>query len=186
MPNTFILSQLILFVGLIVCVIIRPAGLNANDGISYYGTYYQTLLPYVIALTGSAMVGLYAVNKFVINPDFKYVRIIMLAIFLLTVGIVLTPYSYSQLFSDMHELFGSLTFILQGVLTIQVVLFVHRDRVNNLLILLELLGGLMSAYYLTPKQGLLIQGQMLFQLAFGLILIRSSQHLSKVPEKIKT
>ncbi len=180
-----ILSQIIFFGGMLACIVIKPAGLGANDGISYYGTYAQTIVPYIFALAGSSLAGLYAVNKFIRASGFNYVKLIMLTIFVLAIGVILTPYDYNRLFSNLHELFGTLTFILQGVLSIRLVFFVLKDRTNMLLILIELIGGLMSAYYLNPKQGLLIQGQMIFQLGFGLILIRSSALLSKSPEKIK-
>jgi hypothetical protein len=40
--------------GTFVCVELKPDGLAANDGISYYGTLPETVAPYAVAILGSA------------------------------------------------------------------------------------------------------------------------------------
>ncbi len=163
---------------------IKPNGLSTNDGLSYYGTFLETIIPYSLALAGASLLGYLSTERFINNPGLSYIKTSMLAICLLTIGVILTPYTLNITFSDLHELFGALTFILQGILTVRIVFFVRRDRLNFSLLLLELVGGLMSAYYLQPKEGFLIQGQMLFQLAFGLIMIRNAAGLSNETDSL--
>ena len=174
-----IYSQLLLFGGVAVCITLIPKGLSSNNGISYYGTHIITFSPYITAIIGSSLLGLIATSKYVASSSLNYVKPIMTTIFLLSIGIVLTPYIINPLIGDAHELLGAILFTLQLFLSFKIAMTVRKDFINIFLLLLELSGGIISAVYLLPSRGFLIQGELLFQLAFGLIMIRSAIDLSK-------
>ena len=74
---------------------------------------------------------------------------------------------------------GSVLFVLQLLLSGWLVVRVNYNIWAILLALLELAGGVASAAYLKYTHGLLIQSQILFQLAFGVLLIYTQPRLQR-------
>lgn len=173
----FLWSQCCLFVGLIACIILRPRGLGANNGISYYGTHLNTLPFYVTALSGSTLIGFQTSQKLMIDK-YKNFKIFFEALFFLALALILFPYNFNNLYSLIHQSIGTIIFLLQGIFSLYIIMKIKRDIVNIILFVLEIIGGLIAAYYLLPAQGFLIQGQILFQLAFGIIMIKNSIYLT--------
>ncbi len=172
-----ITSQLVLFLGIIICIIIRPKGLRVDNGISYYGTHLNTLAAYTISLAGSAFIAILAAIKY-IKKDYDSIRSFLFILFPLTLTIILFPYNINSTYKTIHEYSGILIFIIQIIISLIILFKIYRDRFNIFLFIIQILGGLISAYYLLPSQGFLIQGQLLFQLAFGILIIRSSHLLT--------
>lgn len=166
-------SQLVLYAGLLVCIALLPAGLHTNDGISYYGIFERTLIPYTLALGGAAYFAWLAADKLT-RPELRYVRFSLFLYTLLVVGIMLTPYSLGRWFDYLHTTFGSALFSLQLLLSFWLV-WRLRTWWAWALAVVELVAGIFSAAYLSPKTGLLLQSQLLFQLAFGALLLLSLQ-----------
>jgi hypothetical protein len=159
-------SQLMLFGGLILCMAIRPQGLGANSGISYYGVHRQTVIPYTIGLLGTAWLtqrALRAAGRTWFGYGFG----------LLTTGIVLTPYTVSDLFDWTHTVLGAALFILMLVLSGRLTWALRSDPLCVLLLVTEFTGGVIAAIYVLPVRGFLIQGQLLFLAAFEALLLRA-------------
>jgi len=172
-----ITSQVLLFLGIIICIIIRPKGLKVDNGISYYGTHINTLVFYIISLAGSAFIAILAAIKY-IKKEYESIRSFLFILFPLTLAIILFPYNVNSTYRIIHEYSGILIFLIQLIISIVILFKIYRDRFNIFLFIIQILGGLISAYYLAPSQGFLIQGQLLFQLAFGILIIRSSHLLT--------
>jgi hypothetical protein len=176
-------GQACLFGGVLTCVVIKPRGLGANNGICYYGVHWQTLIPYAVALLGSA----YFIRKALVAaagafPDPVYMRRMAAGLAVTTSGLVVTPYSLGRLFDMTHTILGAVLFVLQLILAARLLRWVSGGFLSLFLVLLQLTGGVIAAIYVLPKQGFLIQGQLLFQLAFGALLVRSTYFLpSAVP-----
>lgn len=178
-------SQLCLYAGLLVCIIMRPLGLTHNSGVSYYGIFADTVVPYTIALLGAAGLGLLAAAALT-DPRYKYVRWAMAAIAVLLVGVAITPYSISTTFDYIHTTFGTLLFCVQLGVTGWLTFWQLRSRLTVGLWLFELVAGLISAYYVAPPEGYLLEAQMAFQLAFAILFIYCLQRLLPVDESPKT
>lgn len=175
-----IYAQVCLYLGLMVCIAIRPAGLAANGGISYYGIYKQTIFPFSIALAGSALFTIRA-GLNISNQSIKVLRVGLISIGGLTLGVLLTPDSLSHFFDGLHRGFGSTLFILQILISFWFSRLLNYSMITILLILAEFIGGIASLIYLAPAHGLLIQAQIFFQLAFGALLIYSLPKLAAKP-----
>jgi len=168
------LSQIFLYGGLVTCVIIRPAGLGANNGISYYGANAGTFFPFAIALLGAAYFTVRAIGQ--LDADKSPVIRTALKIYVpLIVGIVITPYSAGRYMDYLHTACGAALFFLQLVLSGWLVRQLYFAWWAIGLAVLEFIGGILSAIYLLPTQGFLLQAQVLFQLSFGVLLILSLQ-----------
>jgi hypothetical protein len=178
-----VLGQACLLAGLLVCVVLRPDGLGANDGISYYGIFRQTIVPYAIAIIGSALLTRRALR--VVAPLFPspvYVRGLAGGLAAMSVGVVLTPYSLDTLFDWVHTMFGTAVFALQLLLAGQVHRWSGGDGWMTFLLVTQFLSGVVAAVFVLPEHGFLIQGQVVFQLAFSVLLIRAARLLVPMPE----
>lgn len=158
---------------LAICLLMRPAGLAANDGLSYFGGFLNTAVPYSFSFL------LYAYFLWRVAPLLaaslggKYAWVIALVPRVMTgflVGLVLTPHT---LVNNIHTAFGSALFALQLLFSIYIFAF-RRSWQNGVILIIELASGLAALYYLPKPEGLLLQSQVIFQLAFGLLLRRVS------------
>lgn len=154
-----------LMLGIVVCVLLKPHGLLANSGISYYGTFRITLASYAIALLGSAWFT-YRAGHLLLVSSLAVQRLACYSFSVLIVGIFLTPYSLNSVFDWTHTILGSILFagqlLLTGWLTVQ---SKYRPSLTCFWIL-ELLAGIMCAIYVRLPQGYLIEFQVLFQVMF--------------------
>lgn len=175
----FVTGQCLLYAGLLACVIIDPYGmLGSNRGISYYGVHWNTAIPYLIALWGSAGFGGLAglrLNSF--RYDYR-LRYGMLLFAFLTIGVAVTPYKLLYL---LHTGFGSLLFALQLAMTGWFTFWSVKNWLSISLWSLELAAGLVSAWYLIEPSGYLFLSQLAFQVCFGALLAHILRTLDRPP-----
>jgi hypothetical protein len=172
--GNLILGQAILYVGLLTCVALKPDGLGANDGISYYGIFRQTVVPYAVALLGPGYctwTALRTAAAFVPGP--VYLRRMANGLAALSVLVVLTPYDANLVFDWVHTLAGTFLFALQLVLALRLLGWTGGDGWVAGLLAAQFVSGVFCAVYVLPKHGFLLQGQAVFQLAFGALLVRT-------------
>ncbi|GAA0391901.1 hypothetical protein GCM10009530_48980 [Microbispora corallina] len=162
-----------LFGGIALCVVLRPEGLAANNGMSYYGVHWLTVTPYVGALVGAALFirrGLRGVAA--ATPAPEHVRRMADVFVALLIGIVLTPYTLGGAVDWAHRGLGAALFALQLVLGTRLVAWAHGDVLGVAFLLVQLGGGILAAVFVLQPDGLLIHGEATFQLGFGLLLVR--------------
>jgi hypothetical protein len=166
---------IIFFILLVICIFIRPTGLIANSGISYYGVYWNTLIPYTLAFL-AVSISTWKSAKTISN-DMKINRYVRLALQLFTIlflGILLTPHT---VLPYEHVMFGSTLFALQLVLGVILVFVVSRDFWNSILLTTAFLSGVASFIYLNTSHGYMIQAQVIFQIAIWILFIRALLYL---------
>jgi hypothetical protein len=171
-----IYGQICFYLGLVICAILKPVGLTNNGGISYYGIYSLTILPYCLALLGPS----YFCIKFALqlnSPGTLIVNYTLAAISLLTVGLVITPDTWGRFMADAHVTFGSILFSLQLLFSGWLIIRMRYNGWAIALSLVELAAGVASFIYLAPKNGYLIESQIVFQISFGLLAIYSLPRL---------
>ncbi len=159
------------FVLLLICVIIRPEGLGANNGISYYGTYANTIVPYSLAFLVESVVMWRASSIMGKNTKFDRNISYALKVFaILFIGILITPHT---VLGWEHKIIGTTLFGIQFVMCIAFVLYILSDFLNVILLALLFISGLLSLMYLIVPMGFMIQAQVIFQISVWLIFIRS-------------
>ena len=169
------ISLISFFVLLMICVAIRPTGLIANSGISYYGVYGNTLLPYSLGfLLVSVATWRSASIMQAETKSEKHIRRALQAFTILFLGLLLTPHT---VLPGEHVFFGSTLFGLQLILGILLVLTVRRDWINAFLLAIAFLSGVASLIYLTSSHGYMIQSQVIFQVSIWLLFIRAFAYL---------
>jgi hypothetical protein len=168
-------GQIFLYTGLLVCVLLKPAGLAVNDGISYYGIYRATFFPFAAGLLGAVYFTVRAIDALPVQE--KLLRMALKVYAPLVVGIVITPYAAGRWMDYLHTACGSALFALQLVLSGWLVWRLYYVWWSVVLCLVELAAGIASAIYLRPAHGFLFQSQTVFQLAFGALLILNLRRL---------
>lgn len=159
-----------------VCILIRPQGLGADNGLSYYGDFKTTIIPYSLAFFAAAYSYLEAARYVKDGRGFAgNLALALRAMAALMVGLLVTP---SSLVNPIHTFMGTTLFSLQLAVSMWLLLKFFKDWQTTLLVAMMWLSGLAALYYLPRSQGLLLQTQVVFQLAFGLLLIRT---LDKLP-----
>lgn len=166
-------SQLLIYATWLICILLAPASLSANSGLSYFGVHKLTIVPFSFGMLASAYFILKSLH-FQSNEQIKsrWFNYALRAIALCMVGIIITPYSFGSWFDTAHRTFGISLFSIQLLLALWQV-FIKRSWSNYGLLALQITGGLISLVYLNPTHGYLIQGQLLFQMAFSIILLRN-------------
>lgn len=166
---------------LLISIIIQPAGLGANSGISYYGARENTWLPYSLAfLTESFLVWRAASIMERKTKADRYISVALKMFSILFIGILITPHT---VLGEIHKIFGSALFSLQLVMGTLLTIYIYRDWLNVSLLLVTFLSGLASLVYLYTPQGYMIQAQVIFQISIWLIFIRSFLSISKAAEE---
>jgi hypothetical protein len=155
--------------GLTICVLLKPVGLRVNSGISYYGNYRLTIFPYVIAIVGYGFFNLLLASCIKARGlwPLKYSFYIF---GLLSLIIVITPYSVSAFLSDIHTTVGTILFVLQLLLSGWIVVKMNYKFWPVVFLGIMLLSGIFSAFYVPVPHGFLIQAQIIFQLSFAGLL----------------
>ncbi len=169
-------SQGCFYLGLLICTILKPKGLTINQGISYYGVFWLTIVPYCFGLLGGA----YFCWRYALQlkkPDLWLVRYTFVAMSLLIIGVALTPDTLGRFIDDLHVTCGSILFVLQLLFSGWLIVQLQYDFRAIALSLLELMAGVMSFIYLAPKHGYLLESQVVFQLSFGILILYSLPQL---------
>lgn len=170
-----LLGQLVLYGGLTTCILILPSGLSSNDGISYYGTHAQTVIPYAFGLIGAAIFGWLAANALT-EPSLRIVRLSLDIYGFLMLGVIMTPYGTGRWMNDAHTLISVTLFSLQTLLGVW---FASKLATwwSWLLILIAVGAGFISILFISPTHGFLLQAQLVFQVAFGVLVVLGLQSL---------
>lgn len=156
---------------MILDVIIRPQGLAANNGLSYYGDYKASIIPYSLAFFSSAFTYWEAARDFdgkhALNKRLSLAMKIMAGLF---IGLLVTPSSFVD---PIHTCIGTALFSFQLAVSMWLLFRYMKDWQTAVLAAVMWLSGLGAFYYLQGSHGFLLQTQVIFQFAFAAILVRA-------------
>lgn len=178
-------SQVALYVGLLLCVLLAPASLLANSGFSYFGHHRDTVVPFALGFFISAY---YLWRARTLLHGHAAYQAIYRGLGIIVPGLVLiviAPAVGDGLLDLMHRIVGSIIFITQLILGFWLARHIRNDFWSWALLGLQFLGGVIALIYLAPPDGYSFEGQLLFQLAFsGLILHTLVYNEEKLPEEL--
>jgi len=168
-------GQFCFYAGVIAAIILKPAGLAANDGISYYGHFRYTFVPYAVALLGSGYF-CWQVARRITNPSLRPVGLVLKLAALCEAAICAAPVTLTPWLRHVHTTAGSILFSAQLLLSGWLVIKLHFQKWAIFYATLELAGGIGAAVWLLPKHGFLLQSQVIFQLGFSGLLLLAGSH----------
>lgn len=164
---------------LAVCIVIRPQSLRVNYGVSYLGISLSTIVPYAVALLGAALCVWRASDLLAELDHGPVISRLMKVMALQLVGLLLTPYTR---FDAAHIFFGSTLFLMElGLAFLAIRWLGDGDRRIPVLTGIMVASGIAAAYFLPQKQGFELQAQLVFQLAFWMLVIRLLRGLQLEP-----
>jgi uncharacterized membrane protein len=155
--------------GLFFCMILKPKGLGLNDGISYYGNYRLTILPYVVAIIGYGLFTL-LVARSIKNDELWPLKYGLYLFALLCLIITLTPDNANHFLDITHTTVGSILFVLQLSLSGWLIFKLRFKAWSVVFASAEFLSGVACAFYIPGHNGFLIQAQIIFQLFFAALM----------------
>ena len=154
---------------LLLCVLLDPHSLSDNNGFSYFGAVPRTVIPYSLAFLTYAFFMWLASNRLDEKcQSAKVLKVVLVIMALLMVGLTITPHT---VLVNIHKFFGSSLFVVQLLTSFYLVVRNGKNYLVYFFILLMLTSGIFSLYYLSLKEGFMIQSQLIFQMAFAGILI---------------
>lgn len=159
-------------IAILICIVMRPSGLLANRGLSYYGGFWNTGFLSLFAYFWVALFFFQAAQILDREGDrhMRYLSICLRIMGILIVCIGATPHN---VLDEIHKIFGSALFILQLGVTFVFLSQKQSKWYRLTLVFIELASGIASAYYVPLERGFLIEMQFIFQIAFGLLLINT-------------
>lgn len=185
-PARYLLTGFLLAaVGIVVCIIVQPAGLAANNGISYYGGRLATIVPYVLALGVYSLTYHKIAKRLPGRAPYPPLAGAFKLWSVLLVAVMLTPYDLSGFMYDLHTTFGCMLFFSQLVVSGWVAFSLVGDKLSRGLWTIQFLSGVVAAIYVLPAEGFELQAQVAFQLAFSLQMAYGLQALVKRSSRIR-
>ncbi len=173
-------GQLSLFTSLVASSFLLPDALSANDGFSFFGANARTVMPYTIGLLLSALFSVLFALALPKTRDYFPAKLGFQCLALLLLSMTLIQYNLSGSFYGLHTSIGAALFFLEVALAAWMVFKLRWDSINVSSLALMVIAGIASGLYLRPTVGLLLQSQVVFQIFFAVILIRSSQKIKLV------
>jgi hypothetical protein len=165
--KVLIVTQVVFFSCVALCLLINHGEMAENDGISFYGVYHSTIeiiaVGYVVAAVGLWRVANY-LKRVGLSP------FTVLALRLVGVGLVallLTPYNKGAFFNWSHMIVGTLGALLQLGIAWQ---FLRRNPSSRGIsaLTVQLAGGIICAASLPDWQfAYLLPGEIIFQIGFA-------------------
>ena len=173
-------TQVIFFASLALCVIVNHSTKAQQDGISFYGVWPPTVIV-VVAGYAAGGLGLWRAGSWfraaaAPSSVFLGVRVVALGLPLL----LATPYDEGAVLNWTHITIGVAMALVQAAGTIALVR--RRSRVDAwVLFAAQLAGGLLAAASLpTWHFAFLLQGEIVYELAYGVSLIVWVYELAQV------
>jgi hypothetical protein len=170
----FVLA-LILFT---ICIISRPESLGHNDGLSYFGAVWWTVIPYSVAFLSYGTFCWLASNKIAgKSHGGKIIKWFLRLMAVVLVGLILTPHT---IINPIHKTFGSTLFASQLLLSMYLFYKNPKQFYVFILIIIMFASGLFSAAFLFSATGFMIQAQIIYQFAFVILLTQYLKILNKL------
>jgi len=180
-----LIAQLCLFAGLLICVLLMPHFLfEANEGgVSNYGTYAKTVVPYTLGFGGCGIITIQAALR-ISRKDTSRKLLLTLGLLYLFVLLSTYPYKLDGFYHDVHELAGAALVIYTVAFGMWLSLRKTRSTPTLLLFTAQCLSFLLAALTYTRLIHILFIAEFLVSTAFGTLLICSFKQLASTDETI--
>lgn len=167
----FISGQLGFYASLILCILLRPQGLYANEGISYFSAQSLTILPYCAGMLAMAWFAWRIADKLAAEGLDKLQRWFRLMAALI-VCVVLVPFTFNDAIRTLHTWLSSALFLTELAFLFRLAFKLKPDKTNKTFLALSVGAIIVTLSYLNPTKGYLIAGELLFQAIFGIAVFR--------------
>lgn len=164
-------GRLVLVAGLLVCSVIMPEFFFSEAGVSNYGVYARTVVPYSVALLGAALLTWRATRKLSGQGDNSelVLGLCIYAILLVLMMLSTYPYQLSPILDGVHRLIGTVLMLWMlgfGWWLVQR----HPSRASCVMFAGAFVGSLVSYLSVVGLLWSLFAGQVMAVAAFGALV----------------
>jgi hypothetical protein len=191
-----LVGQISLFLFLFICFLLTPHFLlESNEGgVSNYGLYARTVVPYTLAF---GICGLSTLQSVRFIPRgvaaFKFLKSALswLGIIYLLVLFSTYPYKVNDIFNHIHIYIAAILFVSQIILSLWFVMIFARTLINLVILAIQFLSFILATLNFFGYVHLLFAVELLSSLAFGILLVRTTAKLqaaaldTSIPRKQK-
>jgi len=174
-----IISQLGLFIALVICLILIPGYLFARNegGMSNYGIHLKTIVPYSLGFIIAAGYCLKAAQS--LKPKSLITRRLRQLLFsysTLLLLVLITTYGYktTALLKNIHITATIVIAYFELIAAGWLCFAILRDKLNIVLLAFQFIGFIIATLTFVGLWHLLFTSQLITIVAFGIILIRGS------------
>ena len=179
-----IYGQLAFFSSVFISIFLAPQSLATRHGITYYGIHQPTIIPYVTGSIISAWFIYKAAKSLPRISPFPTIRYVLFSFVIINLALLVTPHTWGSLFDWSHQIMAFILFSTELILSIWLVIILNnRSFIDVALLLLLAIDGIFVAVYVPSSNGYLLQGQLIFQFLFTVLLINV---LTKLLETAKS
>lgn len=176
------LSELSFVMAAVLCLLINARVLFTSDGISFYGNFRNTIVPYVVGLSLSGWFLARAADY--LPRDGRENRLLRLALRISAIclmGIIVTPSLVGGLTSFVHVSFGGFLFLTQAVVSWSLLGSFWGNWTDRLLFVLHIAAVVMIilSFRWIGVLNLMIPAQVIALLAFGALSARMVGRLAQ-------
>jgi hypothetical protein len=181
-------AQLAFWGSILLCALITDEGFSHNHGPSFYGGRWSTIVPYGVGFVAAA--GLMARAATLLErsggDDERRLAAAIRLLVVLLLADLLTPDTVNQFFYDAHIVASVALFLFQALLGLWLVVRIARGPGYTALYATQIAGGLIAGASQAQWIGLLAPGIVVFQLAFGVLLVAATAELALGGEELST
>lgn len=178
--RVLLVAQLCLFVCLLLCVLLIPHFLfESNEGgVSNYGTFVKTVIPYTL---GFGICGVLTIRAAILVPK-QRLRLLLIILGALYLFVLLSTYLYkhSVFLDDLHHGAGGLLVLYTVAFGVWLSTFKARSTVTLLLLAVQLIGFLLAVLTFIGVLHVLFIAELLESLAFGALLVVAVPRFTEV------
>jgi hypothetical protein len=159
----------------------------SHDGLSFYGNFERTILPYGLGLVITSYFLLKACRTLVNTRAAQSFRLGLEAIAIALLGIVATPsLSHSMLIQDLHVIFGFIIFVTMAILSLHYLGREGRYKLDWILLGLQMVAIVLVAlsFRTVAVLDIMLPAQLLASIAFGTLLVRAVVRHAQQPARI--
>jgi hypothetical protein len=173
-----VLSQLFLYLFVGLCMIINPHFLTQSDegGISNYGLYAKTVVPYSLGLGLSGILVLRVVKHLPHdNLQYKSLKRALTAVGIMYLLVLLSTYPYhvSNTFKDIHLLMSTALLASEMSVGIWAMKTIGKDKLGLKLFVMQIIGFALVFLVLGGFLHILMVAELVAGLPFAAILIKT-------------
>jgi hypothetical protein len=165
--RVLIVTQVVFFSSVALCLLINHGATAQNDGISFYGVFHSTIeiiaVGYVVAAVGLWRIATYLKLSDVSPFTVLATRLVGIGL----IALLLTPYNKGAFFNWSHMIVGVIGALLQFEIALQFIRWSPSSG-GIAALTVQLVGGLICAASLPDWHfTYLLQGEIVFQIGFA-------------------
>lgn len=164
-------AQLAFWACVVACFAVDGGGLSHNHGFSVYGGRPATIVPWAIGFVIAAYFILRGAA--LLDEDDRSLAQCLRVTVALLLSVLFTPDTVDQLFYDAHVAASIALFLFEAVVGLWLVRCAHVRAVPQLYVI-QIAGGIVAGLSQLQWIGLLSPGILVFQVAFGALLVAAT------------